>query len=394
MEELPPLHGRMRAICALCRTELEARNGRSLTAALACALGAFFFLFPANLLPILRVHAFGLHTSNVIAGGILLLWNHGWVLLAGLSFLFVVVTPFLFFGALSLSLGALRFTRRPPWIGRVFRRAMALELWAMIDVYLLASFVGYYRLAHVSQLHITVEIGAYCLIAAAFLSLLTRATLDKRSVWRLIGPEAPAPHGEHALSCTSCDLIQPLSRERHPCPRCGALLHSRKPGAAVRTTALLVAAFILFFPANILPMNVSSHLGTTTSYTIFTGVKDLFQAGLWPLGILIFCTSIVIPVAKIFALAWCVASAHFGWTRHLVFKTRMLQLIAEIGRWSKTDPFTIVFFVPLMTLGAFASSSAGWGAIAFVAMTFFTMLASQFFDPRLMWDAAEQSRHE
>jgi paraquat-inducible protein A len=155
-----------------------------------------------------------------------------------------------------------------------------------------------------------------------------------------------------------------------------------------RTAALLAAAFVLFFPANILPMNISNQLGDQQSYTIFTGIRELFIHGLWPLGAIVFCTSILIPVAKIGAVAWCVLSVWRGSHRHLVAKTKIFRIVAELGRWSKTDPFTIVFFVPLVNFGAFASDDAGWGATAFMLMTMLTMLATNTFDPRLMWDVA------
>jgi paraquat-inducible protein A len=73
---------------------------------------------------------------------------------------------------------------------------------------------------------------------------------------------------------------------------------------------------------------------------------------------------------------------------HLSAKTKVFRLVTELGRWSNIDPFTIVFFVPLANFGALASATAGWGATAFMLMTFLTMLASKTFDPRLMWDAA------
>ncbi len=314
------------------------------------------------------------------------LWDHGWIALAGLSAIFVVVLPFVRFGLLSAVLGAVRLGRRPGWIGPAFRWAMWLDRWAMLDVFLLAAFVGYYRLSHVRQAHISVAMGGKCFVVAAVLTMLSRATLDRRTVWRAIGGEAEVDPGEDALSCTTCDLVQPASREGESCPRCGATLHTRMPDAIPRTAALLAAAFILFFPSNIYPMNVSNQLGRPVSYTIFTGITDLFENGLWPLGVLIFCTSIVVPVGKIFAVGWCVLSVWQGSNRHLVAKTKLFRAVAELGRWSKTDPFTIVFFVPLMNFGALASASAGWGATAFVLMSFLTMVASSTFDPRLMWD--------
>jgi len=387
LEDLPPLPRRSTAVCVRCEADLEKTSGRSVSAALACALATLLLLFPVNLLPLMRVDLFSLHSENVIAAGIAQLWAHDWFVLAGLSALLVIVLPFVRFSLLTAVLGAVRLGKHPGWLGWAFRWALWLDLWAMLDVFLLAGCVGFYRLSNVGQAHISVLIGGYCFIAAAFLTMLTRATLDRRTVWRAIGGETRAEPGAPMLGCTTCDLVQPASREGEPCPRCGARLRTRKGNAIGTTTALLVAAFILIFPANIYPMNVSHQLGQQVSYTIMTGIRDLFKTGLWPLGALIFCTSVLIPGVKIGAIAWCVLSAWRGSERHLVAKTRILGIVAETGRWSKTDPFTIVFFVPLMNFDGLGSATAGWGATAFLLMSFITMVASFTFDPRLMWDA-------
>lgn len=389
LEEIPRLLWRDTAICVRCQSDLEKTNGRSIGAALACSLATFLLLVPVNVLPLLRVDIFGMHSQNVTAAGIAQLWERGWILLAGLSALFVVIFPFLRFGLLSAVLAALRLNRRPSWLGAAFRWSLWLDPWAMIDVYLLAGCVGYFRLINIDQAHVTIQLGGACFIAAAFLTMLSRATLDKRTVWRAIGGETRARPGEPMLGCTTCDLVQPVSREGQRCPRCGARLRLRKLDAAAWTGALLIAALVLIFPANIYPMNLSDHLGQEVHYTIMTGVKDLFKAGLYPLGVLIFCTSILTPGVKILALGWCVLSVWRGSRRHLIVKTRVLRLIAEMGRWSKTDPFAIVFFVPLVHFGSFGSEDAGWGATAFMMMTFLTMVASVTFDPRLMWDVAQ-----
>jgi paraquat-inducible protein A len=388
LEEIPRLLRRDTAVCIRCRSDLEKTNGRSIGAALACSLATLLLLVPVNVLPLLRVDIFGMHSQNITGAGVAQLWGRGWVWLAGLSALFVIVLPFLRFGLLSAVLAALRFNRRPSWLGAVFRWSLWLDPWAMLDVYLVAGCVGYFRLIHIDQAHITIELGGACFIAAALLTMLSRATLDPRAVWRAIGGETRAKRGEPMLGCTTCDLVQPLSCEGRRCPRCRARLRTRKLDAAAWTAALLIAALLLIFPANLYPMNISNHLGQQARYTIMTGVDDLFQAGLYPLGVLIFCTSILTPAAKILALGWCVLSVWRGSRRHLVVKTKVLRFIAEMGRWSKTDPFAIVFFVPLVHFGAFGSEDAGWGATAFMMMSFLTMVASVTFDPRLMWDVA------
>jgi len=387
-EDLPPLGRRHTAYCACCRIDLETTRGRSLNAALACSFATLVLLFPVNLLPILRVDLFGRHSENVIGAGVIALWRQGWIVLAGLSAVFVVILPFVRFSLLTSVLGALRFGYRPRWLGPVFRWAMWLDLWAMLDVYLLAAGVAYYRLSNVGYATITIELGGQCFIAAALLTMLTRASLDRRTVWRAIARECEARPAERLVGCAICDLVQPASRDGERCLRCRARLSRRKWDAPWTTAAIVIAAILLFIPANVYPMNISHQLGVKVGYTILTGIEDLFKNGQWPLGVLVFCTSVLIPMGKNLAVGWCVVSVWRRSRRHLVAKTKVFRMVAEFGRWSKTDPFTIVFFVPLMNFGALGSATAGWGATAFMIMTFLTFIASFTFDPRLMWDAA------
>jgi paraquat-inducible protein A len=114
-------------------------------------------------------------------------------------------------------------------------------------------------------------------------------------------------------------------------------LHSRKPFSAVRTLALAIAAFALYIPANIYPMNTNVQMGQDVTYRIIDGVKELFNAGFWPLGILIFCTSIAIPLLKLAGLSWFLVSIRRRSSKALVIKTKLYRLIDEIGRWSNVD---------------------------------------------------------
>jgi len=391
VQQLPPAGRRTRSSCALCEGDLERTAGRSLTAALGCALGTFILLFPANILLLLGVEIAGRHTETRIASGVVMLWDGGWIIFAALTGAFAVVLPFLRFGLLSAVLGSLRLGFRAPWIGPAFRWSQWLDVWAMPDVYLLGSFVGYYRLSKVPQMQVTIHAGGWCFIAAALLTMLTRASIERRAVWRMIFPDDVVPDGD-LLSCTTCDLVRPVTCENEDCPRCGARLRLRKPAAVVRAAALTAGAFVLFFPANFLPMNVAVQMGIHREHTIYEGVHELFAAGFWPLGVLIFCTSIGIPAMKIGAMAWFVASVRRRSGAHLVRKTKLHRFVEEIGRWSNVDPFIITVFVPLMAFPPLAGSQAAWGSTAFIMVVLLTLLASMCFDPRIMWDVAEERR--
>jgi paraquat-inducible protein A len=385
LQDVAPLAAGATAICPTCGSHLERSSGRSIEAALACAFATFLLLFPANLLPLMRVSILGETQETYISSGVMALWRGHWVILAICVCAFAIVLPILRFGLLSAVLFCLKIGRRPVWLGSAFRWAIHLDLWAMPDVFLIGCFIGYSRVE--AKLSTTVAIGGFCLMAAAFFSMIARATLDRRTVWRALMAEGELPEGE-ALSCTICDFVAPLRTAPQTCPRCGARLRARKPEVVIRTAALLLAGLVLYIPANYFPMSVDTQLGEEASHRIIDGIIDLFQAGLGPLGVLIFCTSIAIPLLKIAGMSWFLLSIRRRSRKRLVLKSKLYRLIDEIGRWSTVDVFTVAVFVPLMQFGPLVTTGAARGSTAFLLVIVLTMIASRVFDPRLMWDAA------
>jgi len=382
---------RSTAVCLRCRKPIATTIGRSLDAALACSLGTLLLLVPAVTLPLLEAEVLGRRSRASLIEGIVRLWSHEWVLLAALSGIFVILLPALRLVLLSAVLGALRLGYSPAWSGRAFRWAMGLDRWAMVDVFLVAVAAGYYYLNDIERIAVTIEVGAIFLTAAGLLTMLSRATLDEQTVWRAIGPDVTSKPAAEAAGCSACGLVQTLRQEGAPCPRCGLRVRSRKPHALGRTAALAAAAFILLFPANLYPMNISFLLGARETYTNFGYVLQLWSLGLWPLSVLVFWTAIVNPALLILSLGWCIASVWRASAGRLVLKTRLARLVAEAGRWSETSPLSIVFFVPLVNFGGLGAESAGWGATAFILMSLLTIAATVTFDPRQLWDSASRT---
>lgn len=390
LQDLAPIPIGVTAYCPVCRNTFERTSGRSIAAAFACASSTLILLFPANLLPLLSVSLLGRTHVSRLGSGVVALWDHQWVIMAVLIAAFAVLLPFLRYTLLTLVLALVLLSRVPRWLGAAYRWALELDPWSMPDVFLIGLAVGYSRIE--ANLPVTFGWGGFCFVGAAFLSMLSRAVLDKRTVWRAIEVDQP-PLGlnEPVLSCTACDLVLPLAAEGSRCPRCRARLHARKPDAIIRTLALIVAGFVLFAPANVYPMSTDLQLGVLVPHRIIDGIRELYEAGLWPLGILIFCTSIAIPFVKLAGLAWFLLSIRRRSRKRLRFKTRLYRFIDEIGRWSNTDVFTIAVFLPLLQFGQIISTRAALGAPAFILVVVITMLASRAFDPRLMWDAARPS---
>ncbi len=196
------------------------------------------------------------------------------------------------------------------------------------------------------------------------------------------------------LRCAVCGIPnRARAGARLRCGRCGSPLAARKPDSLARATALLAAAYVLYLPANLLPILETGEIGGARSPdTIMSGVLKLWSGGWWPLAIVILVASIVIPFAKLAVLTWLVASARRGSTARLRARTRLYRLVDVIGKWSMVDIYVGALLVGLVQFPPLAGVAPGPAAIAFGAVVVLTMLASRAFDPRLLWDAAGARR--
>ncbi len=375
--------------CCRCGTPLVRRVFKSLEASLACSIAIMLLLAPAVLDPFLTTSAFGASRTSVLPMSASFLWDEGWPPLAVGVALFVMVFPVLRFGALTAVLATIRAGGRPVWLGFVFRSANALETWAMLDVFLLGMVVAYARLR--VAIHVNIDSGALCFAAAAVLSLFVRATLDRAQVWRLISPDQDLAPGAPCSACRYCGLLCPLARNGTRCPRCAAVIRSREPQSVARSSALLVAAALLYLPANLYPIATIPIDFTPTAYTVIGGVADLASSRLLGLALLVFCASFAIPLLKMAGLSWCIVSVLRGSGQGLRAKTLAFRMVEEVGRWSMVDPLTIACFVPVLHFNGLIDGRAEPAATPFAAVAILTTLASKLFDPRLMWDAAARA---
>lgn len=188
------------------------------------------------------------------------------------------------------------------------------------------------------------------------------------------------------LRCDECEAVWPVELEGQRCPRCGATLHARKPGALSRTWALLLTALCLLLPANLLPVMTVSRFGQGEPATIIDGIIQLSSHGMWGIAIIVLVASVLIPVGKIIAMIILLLSVQFAKTENLQYKMRLFRIVQWIGRWSMLDIFVVGVLVALVRFGNLASITGQPGATAFAGVVVFTMLAANSFDTRLIWD--------
>ena len=188
--------------------------------------------------------------------------------------------------------------------------------------------------------------------------------------------------------CHACGLLNRAARQVHDsrCQRCGAALHLRKPDSINRAWAFLIAAGILYIPANLLPIMKTSSLFGTQMDTILSGVIYLWNTGSWPVALVIFIASILVPSSKMIALTVLLVTVQRRSTWRPLERTRLYRLVELVGRWSMVDVFVVALMVELVQLKSLATISAGPGVVAFGAVVVLTIFAAEAFDPRLIWD--------
>ncbi|HEY0746059.1 MAG TPA: paraquat-inducible protein A [Steroidobacteraceae bacterium] len=189
------------------------------------------------------------------------------------------------------------------------------------------------------------------------------------------------------LVCLQCRATVRALEVRYPrCPRCHAHLHLRKPHSLALTATLLICAAVLYVPANLLPVMYTRTIFDEEKDTIMSGVLVLLQSGSWPIAVLVFIASIVVPMLKILALGVVLFSAWRRSPRYRSERSGLFRMVEFIGRWSMLDVYAISLLVALVQIRTLASVAVGWGALAFAAVVVLTMFAARTFDERLLWE--------
>jgi len=191
------------------------------------------------------------------------------------------------------------------------------------------------------------------------------------------------------LSCHHCGTVWRDVQEHEDCQRCGTTLHQRKPDSIKRSWAFLIAACIMYIPANLMPVMITKTLLGVQEDTIMSGVIYFWVSGAWELAAIIFIASFLVPLfklASLILLTWT-AQKRSRWRR--LQRAKLYRLVEIIGRWSMLDVFVVSLLAGLVQIEGFARITAGFGVLAFASVVVLTMLAALSFDPRLSWDSGE-----
>jgi paraquat-inducible protein A len=392
MQTLPEPRPRYRRVCRRCRASFGHGFNRRDTA-LALAVTALVLFMLANTFPLMGIDLAGRGQTVRLGSGVIGLARAGDDLapLALFVLAISIVAPLCRVAALGYVLTHLRGPGRPRHLASVLRFADLMRPWAMLDVFLVGALISLTKLHDLAQINIGIGLWALGLLVIALASF--DMTADRRLLWDLIGPpyrSAEPPPPTTWLGCRECGLVQEMAPR---CTRCRSPLHRRKPNSLSRTIAYVMTGAVLYVPANLYPVLTVISFGRGAPSTIMGGVKELLSGSDWPLGVIVFAASIAVPLLKLCGLGWLVVATLLSNNRRrLVDRTRLYRLIELVSRWSTIDIFVAALLTALVTLGNLATVEPGLGVLAFGGVVLITMMATESFDPRLMWDSAGANR--
>ncbi|ART81280.1 paraquat-inducible membrane protein A [Oceanisphaera profunda] len=391
---LPRLKSGEKAECPRCQHTLVRRQTNPAERSLALAFATLIALVLSVAFPFLSFNISGIGNGIALTDTASALMSLHYPLVALSVLLTVIVLPCLYLCSLIWLCVGMTRNKLLPRSHRIARTLGYMTPWMMADVFVIGTLVSLIKIIGMADIELGLSFWTFC--AYAILLLLTTQSVDRDWLWQHLDPEPKAPnHAQLGFSaslqglagCNTCGLVNRVSSlGKARCKRCGELLHPYHGVNNQATLALLFASVLMYLPANLYPIMVTTSLGDTQASTILGGVLMFFQHGDWPIAIIILTASVLVPVCKMLALLWlCYIVRQPKSVLSPLSRNRLYRITEFIGRWSMVDVFVVAILVALIRNGSLMSVEPGAAAISFTAVVILTMLAAILFDPRSIW---------
>lgn len=353
------------AQCERCDHVLETYSVFTPRAWLAVIVATLLCFALANVYPIATLLISGQSQAASFFDAIVITWQAGYPEVAVVTFAAGFLLPFVQLLLLLWVFSALSLGRLPPLFDELISLIDILKPWCMVPVFLMGVLVSVVKLVGLASLVPGVGLFATA-ISALFVTALTRLSAQK-------------------IRCLAHDIGLPAPFEPLPKPP--------SPASFQRTWALLLAAVLLYIPANLLPIMQINSIAGNSAHTILGGVLELVSMGSYSIAAVVFIASVVVPLFKLVCLAVLVYLAQQRAAGALRTRTHLYEMVEFIGQWSMLDVFVVILLSALGRFGNLLTIEPGGGAVAFAGVVIVTMLAALGFDPRLAWRRAGHRRH-
>lgn len=194
---------------------------------------------------------------------------------------------------------------------------------------------------------------------------------------------------EQLIACHECDLLlrkpAPEQGERVECPRCGYELYSHRHQVVRRSMALVIAALLLYVPANFLPIMRLNLLGQASEDTVWSGVLGLYNSGMQGIAVVVFLCSMAVPLLKLLCQFVVLLSIRLdiGRSYGLLF----YRVYHHLRDWGMLEVYLMGILVALVKLADLADVSLGLGLVCFIALLLVQVWLEVTMSPHQIWQA-------
>lgn len=191
------------------------------------------------------------------------------------------------------------------------------------------------------------------------------------------------------IACHECDLLMPKPElalgERAECPRCGYELYTHRHQVVRRSLALVLAALLLYVPANFLPIIQLSLLGQSTHDTVWSGVLGLYDSGMHSVAVVVFLCSMAIPLLKLLCQLFVLLSIR--WRIGRSYGLLLYRLYHHMREWGMLEVYLMGILVAIVKLIDIADLSLGLGLACFIALLLVQVWLEVTMSPHQIWQA-------
>jgi paraquat-inducible protein A len=193
------------------------------------------------------------------------------------------------------------------------------------------------------------------------------------------------------IACPHCDLLMEkfaitYGQKAH-CPRCHTVLGQPIKRSLEYTFALSLTGLLLFIPANTEPVLSLNLLGLTQEATIFSGIVQLFNSGLWLIAGLVLLSALVVPLINLLLILY--VSLSLSIEILLPHVTTALRIYQHLEEWAMLEVYMLGILVSLIKLMDTADVVFGTGLYCFVGLLFTSVAISSHIDHEDFWEHIE-----
>lgn len=192
----------------------------------------------------------------------------------------------------------------------------------------------------------------------------------------------------HLRVCQDCDLLQNIPElqvgQVIRCARCHSVLEKKRYHSLDRSLALALTGLILFVLSNIFPLLTLKAQGVAFDANLLAASIELFRIDRPFLGILVFLTTIVIPLFSLLGMLFVFMSVKMDW--HNDYVGPIFRYLHSTEVWGMLEVFLLAIMVAGVKLADLAEVIPGISLYSFFALILVLAMLGSTLSPDEIWD--------